>query len=161
MWQLKFNPQKCESICISYKRPPPACKYHLNNQTILSKSVVRYLGIYINSHLKWSDHVKHISAKAFYVLNYLRHTLFASPSTVKATAYNCLDRPILEYTAPAWYMYILPETVTNWKQLSVELHAGHVVADGILKPVAGPNRLPHVYMIYNGHLCILASHILL
>ena len=82
LWQLKLNPQKCESICISYKRSPPMCKYHLNDQPIPSKSVVRYLGMYINSHLKWSDHVKHITAKASRSLNYLRHTLFASPSTV-------------------------------------------------------------------------------
>ena len=55
LWQLKLNAQKCESICISYKRSPPMCKYHLNDQPIPSKSVVRYLGMYINSHLKWSD----------------------------------------------------------------------------------------------------------
>jgi len=78
--------------------------------------------------------------------NYLRHTLFASSSTVKAAAYDCLVRPtyiricrlLLHGTC------IQPETVTNWKQFSIELHAGHVVADGILKPVAGPNHLPHV-----------------
>jgi len=60
--------------------------------------------------LKWSDHVKHISAKASRVLNYLRHTLFASPSTVKAATYNCLVRPILEYAAPAWYLYSARDT---------------------------------------------------
>jgi len=58
-------------------------------------------------------------------------------------------------------VYILPETVTNWKQFTVELHAERVVADGILKSAAGPNRLHNVYMTYNGHICILASCILL
>ena len=81
------------------------CKYHLNDQPIPSKSVVRYLGMYINSHLKWSDHVKHITAKASRSLNYLRHTLFASPSTVKSAAYNCLVRPLLEYASPVWYLH--------------------------------------------------------
>jgi len=58
-------------------------------------------------------------------------------------------------------IYILPETVTNWKQFSVELHSGRVVADRILKPVTGPKRRSHVYMTYIGHLYILASGIIL
>ena len=81
------------------------CKYHLNDQPIPSKSVVCYLGMYINSHLKWSDHVKHITAKDCRSLDYLRHTLFASPSTVKSAAYNCLVRPLLEYASPVWYLH--------------------------------------------------------
>jgi len=67
--------------------------------------VVHYLGIYINSHLKWSDHVKHLSAKASCTLNFLRYTLFASPSVVKVTAYNCLARPLLEHASPVWYLH--------------------------------------------------------
>ena len=59
----------------------------------------------LNSHLKWSDHVKHITAKASHSLNYLRHTLFASPPTVKSAAYNCLVRPLLEYVSPVWYLH--------------------------------------------------------
>ena len=76
-----------------------------HDQPIPSKLVVRYLGMYINSHLKWSDHVKYITAKASRSLNYLRHTLFASPSTVKSAAYNCLVRPLLEYASPVWYLH--------------------------------------------------------
>ena len=63
-----------------------------------------------DSHLKWSDHVKHISAKASRSFNYLRHTLFVSPSTVKAAAYNYLVRPLLEHAAPVWYLYSARDT---------------------------------------------------
>ena len=62
-WQLNLNPSKCETICISYKRSPLPASYQLNNHVLSTKSVVRYLGILIKSHLKWSDHVKHITAK--------------------------------------------------------------------------------------------------
>ena len=104
-WQLKLNPKKCESICISFKRSPPKCNYQLNGEPIPSKSVIRYLGIYINSCLKWSDHVKHISARATRSLNYLRHTLFSTTPFVKSAAYNCLIRPLLEYASPVWYLH--------------------------------------------------------
>ena len=131
LWQLKLNPQKCESICILYKRSPPMCKYHLNDQPIPSKSVVRYLGMYINSHLKWSDHVKHIIAKASRSLNYLRHTLFASPSTVKSAAYNCLVRPLLEYASPVWYLH----TVRDFDRLeAIQRRAAHWVCGSRWNP---------------------------
>ena len=74
LWQLKLNPTKCESICISYNRCPPKCSYFLRGQPIPSKSLVQYLGILINSHLKWDDHVKHLTSKASCSLNYLRHS---------------------------------------------------------------------------------------
>ena len=105
LWQLNLNPRKCESICISFKRSPRVCEYHLNSQSIPTNSVVHYLGIYIISHLKWKDHVKHVSAKASRTLNFLRHSFFASLSVVKATAYNCLVRPLLEYASPVWYLH--------------------------------------------------------
>ena len=51
-WQLNLNPSKCETICISYKRSPPPASYRLNNHLLSTKSVVRYLGVFINFHLK-------------------------------------------------------------------------------------------------------------
>ena len=62
-WLLNLNPTKCDSLCISYKRSPPLAQYLLGGQPLPTKSSLRYLGIYINSHLKWSDHVKFICAK--------------------------------------------------------------------------------------------------
>jgi len=51
-------------------------------QLLATKSVVWYLGVFINSHLKWSDHIKHITAKATRSLNVLRHSLYTCPTSV-------------------------------------------------------------------------------
>ena len=75
-WLLNLNPSKCDSICISYKRSPPLAQYQLGDQSLSTKSSLRYLGIYINSHLKWNDHVKFITAKASRTLNHLRNSLY-------------------------------------------------------------------------------------
>ena len=91
-------------MCISYKRSPPA-SYRLNNHLLSTKSVVRYLGVFINSHLKWSDHVKYTTAKATRSLNFLWHSLYTCPSSVKAAVYKCIVRPILEYASPVWYLH--------------------------------------------------------
>jgi len=91
-WLLKLNLLKCESICISYKHLPPLCVYCLRHQQIPLKSVVKYLGVFINSQLKWGDHVNHLALKASRSLNYLHHTLFSCSTSVKATTYKAIVR---------------------------------------------------------------------
>ena len=56
-WLLNLNPTKCDSICISYKCSLPSAQYQLGGQPLSAKSSLHYLGIYINSHLKWNDQV--------------------------------------------------------------------------------------------------------
>ena len=53
----------------------------------------------------WDDHVKHLTSKASHSLNYLRHSLFASLPSIKATAYRYIVRPMLEYASPVWCLY--------------------------------------------------------
>ena len=101
-WLLNLNPTKCDSICILYKCSPPLAQYQLGGQPLHSKSSLRYLGIYINSHLKWNDQVRFATAKASRILNLLRHSLYTCPLSVKATAYTCIVRPLLEYASPVW-----------------------------------------------------------
>ena len=104
-WLLNLNPSKCDSICISYKHSPPSAQYWLGGQLLSTKSTIRYLGIYINSHLKWNDHVKCITAKSSKTLNHLRHALYTCPSSVKTAVYRCIVRPLLEYASSVWYLY--------------------------------------------------------
>ena len=104
-WSPCTNPSKCDSLCISYKHSPPSAQYRLGGHQLSTKSTIRYLGIYINSHLKWNDHVKCITAKSSRTLNHLRHTLYTCPSSVKAVVCRCVVRPLLEYASPVWYLY--------------------------------------------------------
>ena len=105
-WLLKLNPLKCESICLSYKHLPLFSRWPSDSSKI---SIVWYLGVFINSKLKWGDYVKHLAAKASRLLNYLCHTLFSCSSSVKATAYKtaykAIVRPILEYASSVWYLH--------------------------------------------------------
>ena len=64
MVSLNLNPLKCESISISYKQTSFSHTYILERKPIAIKPVIRYLDTYINHHLKWNDHTKHVAAKA-------------------------------------------------------------------------------------------------
>ena len=104
-WLLRLNPDKCESIVLSNKRSPPVPKYYLDAKLISSKSVVRYLGVFVDSHLNWNDHCKYVAAKATRSLNFLRHCLFNCPATVKSATYKCVVWPIMEYACPVWFLH--------------------------------------------------------
>jgi len=50
----------------------------------------------------WSNHITKTAAKASQVFNFLRHNLSNCSSSVKASAYLTIVRPIMEYTSSVW-----------------------------------------------------------
>ena len=94
---------------LSNKRSPPVPSYHIDTKLVSSKTAVGYLGIFVDSHLNWNDHCKHVAAKATWSLNFLRHCLFHCSSVVKSIAYKCVVQTIMEYACPVWH----PHTAKN------------------------------------------------
>ena len=74
-WQLHLNVSKCEALLISNKRKAISFEYFVNHSPLAWRSTVKYLGVLLHSNLSWSDHCKHVSAKASKTLNFLRYTL--------------------------------------------------------------------------------------
>ena len=101
-WQLPLNTKKCKVMCISLKKKPPSFTYSINNTTLDWVDVFRYLGVTINSKLKWGDHIAEVTAKASRILNLLRRTMRSCRRDAKSRAYTALVRPILEYSVPVW-----------------------------------------------------------
>ena len=58
-WQMQFNPSKCNVICISNKQRPPERTYFFCGSKLEQVDSVSYLGITVNSKLKWSEHIQH------------------------------------------------------------------------------------------------------
>jgi len=104
-WQLRLNSQKCDALMITRKRNLPTHTYCVNDSPITWKSIVRYLGVYINSTLNWTDHVHITAAKATRCLNLLCHSLWGYSSLVKSLVYKASVRPVLEYAALVWNPY--------------------------------------------------------
>ena len=55
-WQLRLNASKCGVFPISNKRKPLTYVYEINGVIISWISIVKYLGVYIQSNLSWSHH---------------------------------------------------------------------------------------------------------
>ena len=69
LW-LKWKPHKftacctcyetCELICITNKRNQQLSDYYIQNTLIKANSQVKYLGVTIDEHLTFNDHIKNI-----------------------------------------------------------------------------------------------------
>ena len=59
-WQMSFNPEKHEIIRIANIKHPIVHDYTIQEKKIKVTSSVKYLGVYIDDHLTWKDHINHV-----------------------------------------------------------------------------------------------------
>ena len=104
-WNMSFNPDKCEYLKISLKHNTLTYNYTMNKITIKEVPSAKYLGITINSHLTWSNHIDNICNKALSIKAFLQRNLTSCPSNIKLLCYITMIRSILEYASPVWSPY--------------------------------------------------------
>ena len=70
----------------------------------LNKFSASYLGITVNSKLKWSERISSISSKASRSLglHMIKRNLWNCPRKVRETAYTSIVRPKQEYASASW-----------------------------------------------------------
>ncbi|XP_072030400.1 transient-receptor-potential-like protein [Amphiura filiformis] len=89
-------------IChmLSYtKRKPPTTSFNFCGQVLKEVSSHPYLGVELDSGLKWDAHGDKIIKKANRTIGFIRRNLWFCTKEVKTTAYEMLVRPILEYSS--------------------------------------------------------------
>ena len=101
-WQMKFNPAKCVHLAITNKKTYIKNCYQIYCQNIKQASSTKYLGITIDQHLTWTDHINEICNKANIAKAFLKRNIHQCPISIKANCYKSLVRPILEYAAAVW-----------------------------------------------------------
>jgi hypothetical protein len=104
-WQLQFNAKKCYNLNVHKKTSTLKQTYILNGHTLDNVNSQTYLGIELQSNLKWHNHVNKITAKANQMLAFTRRNLYMCPRHIKVAAYQTLVRPHLEYASAAWDPY--------------------------------------------------------
>ena len=99
---MAFHPDKCSVLTITNKKNPVKHNYFLHNHTLESVSSAKYLGITLQSDLKWTQHANNIVANANKSLGFLKRNLKTSNTNIKSQAYLSLVRPKLEYACSVW-----------------------------------------------------------
>ena len=83
------------------RRQNSKTNYFLCNQRLNNIDNRPYLGIELESNLKWEPHYK-ITSKASRMLLMLRRVLKHADTKTQKTVYSSLVRPILEYGCIVW-----------------------------------------------------------
>ena len=99
------NPAKCEFLRVSNKCNPILMHYYIEGQELKLSTSAQYLGITIDEHLTWNDHVKTVTSKANKVEGFLQRNIKHCPTSIKARRYSSIIRPILEYASTIWSPY--------------------------------------------------------
>ena len=99
---MTFNLDKCELIRITNAKFPILYDYNIQEKRLKTASSVKYLGVYIDEHLIWKDHINHIISKANTSRAFLQRNIYSCPRAVKEACYKMMVRPILEYAAIIW-----------------------------------------------------------
>lgn len=106
-WKVQVNVNKSEAIVFSRKftnnkmfRP-----LRVGNMLIPQKSHVKYLGVQLDSRLRFGHHLKTLHQKLYTATRYL-YPLLAKKSALnqrnKKLLYTVMLRPIITYASPVW-----------------------------------------------------------
>ena len=78
-WQMQCNPRKCEFLRITNKNNHILFNYHINDCSIQEVTHAKYLGVVLDQHLSWNDHIKRVSSEATKVNTFLHRNFYQCP----------------------------------------------------------------------------------
>ena len=121
-WQMEFNISKCAMISFKDPRKRNIIKvdYMMEGQKVQPAQDITYLGVKINSSLRWANHVNDTANKAHRLIGMLWRNLHKAPVELKKTAYQTLVRPTVEYSSSIWN----PWTVKDINRIEGVQNAG-------------------------------------
>ena len=99
---MKFNISKCCCLFTEAKIYRVDRTYHLYDTPLSSLDHCKYLGVTLQSNLKWNKHIEEKIAGANSILGLLRRNIKVASTYVKDLTYKALIRPKLEYASVVW-----------------------------------------------------------
>ena len=103
IWQMELNIGKCCSMSVTQSRLHNfSCEYHIQNTSLAVVTHCKYLGVCIQSDLRWNLHINQITTKANHILSLLQRNIKLAPKKTKELVYKSLVRSQLEYASTVW-----------------------------------------------------------
>jgi hypothetical protein len=99
-WRMPFNDKKCHAI--NFGNANPKLTYMLGDSPLAWTASTKYLGVTIQSDLKFDQHIQKKCGKSRKILGGIKHLMYSAPKEAKLLAYTSLCRPILEFADTVW-----------------------------------------------------------
>ena len=101
-WWMSFNIDKCSIMVFNPTALSPLADYYLNNAPLNTVQETKYLGVTLQSDLKFNTHIQNKISKANRQLGMIKRALHHAPEKARLLAYTSLCRPHVEYAASVW-----------------------------------------------------------
>ena len=111
---MKFHPQKCSILRITWNKSKKIFNYQLHGHTLKSEPDSKYLWVTINNKLSWNNHIDNICNKANSFIAFLRRNLQTFQHNIKTNPHFTLIRPQVEYAAMVWDPYTKENRRERW-----------------------------------------------
>lgn len=120
-WKIDINPDKCQAVFFTRRRPHLPDNLELHNVVIPWRPQAPYLGVLLDSRLRWNPHIQSVRQKARTSLQRLYPLLgrwSGLSLRIKRRLYLSIIRPQLSYAAITWALaapsYLKPlEAIQN------------------------------------------------
>ena len=116
--------------------------YSIYDQQLQQLSSAKYLGVTIDSHLTWKDHINDICSKDNSAKAFLQRNIYQCPKAIKSSCYKSLVRPILEYAAPVWCPLLQCQTYQIEK---IQSSMAHFVMNDNFRYSSATNMMNHLF----------------
>jgi len=104
-WGMDFHPQKCSVIRLTRSKTPMVHNYTLKGSTLAEETCTKYLGVFIQSDMKWNEHINKKVRKTNSMLGFLVRNLQKASEESKTNAYFAQVRSNLDYCSSVWNPY--------------------------------------------------------
>ena len=98
---MPLNVDKCYALHFLPKNNPNIL-YNVNGVTLPSTNVIKDLGLYVDSHLKFRSHMDHVNTKCYRTINLIFKNFSLRDSHVYCTLYKVYVLPIVLYGLPLY-----------------------------------------------------------
>jgi len=97
---MPFNETKCQAI--NFGKVTPISHYKLATTCLAWAESTKYLGVTIQSDLRFDQHIINKCTNSRKILGGIKHLMYDAPKDAKISDYTSLCRPILDYSDVVW-----------------------------------------------------------